>query len=90
MNLVYLQVGKPKHKTHFVQHIHRLHHVKLEKGDTLNTLFDKVKDSFKDEPEALAAAESWVDFNKEGTDPKEFEQEVTQQDDMYAIFDLKP
>jgi len=88
-NLEFIQVSGPTHKTNFLQHIHELVHVKVEKGSTYRALFNGLKEKFKDEPDKLEVVEDWIHFNEEI--PVDFDMEiVTEDENMYAIFDLIP
>lgn len=91
MTLNYLQVSPPTHKGAFLQHIHELVHIKLDSGDTYNSLFTKLGEEFKDAPLKLTAAESWIQGNREHQeDQSVFETVLVEEDGLYAIFNLIP
>jgi hypothetical protein len=91
MTLELIEIGKPKVKSQFLQHMTELIHIKLEKTDTYNDLFRKIKKNLSDGSEArMIAAVEWVDYNLEGQEDKSiFDGIVSDEEGMYAIFNLK-
>lgn len=90
MELIFLQISVATHKTNFLQHIHNLQQIKLDKGDTYNSLFNKIENHFKDCPKELETAKEWILFNKDGANQSDFETVICEQDNIYAVFDLHP
>jgi hypothetical protein len=90
--LDFLQISQPVGKTHFLQHITELIHVKLEKGDTYNSVFSKLRERMKNESaERTQAAEDWITFNLEAQkdNPAVFETIISEDDEEFAVFNLR-
>ncbi len=87
--LIFLTVGPYSRREDFLQHISEMINVKLEKGDTYNTLFEKLKSLFTDESKIKAVGD-WIDFNKEGqTDESVFNKVICEHGETFAVFNLK-
>jgi hypothetical protein len=72
-----------------LEHITEMINVKVLKGETYNDLFEKVIKLFPGDKEKRKACEDWVAFNK-GANDKDFNKEVvTDQEYLYASFNLK-
>lgn len=90
--LDFLQVSQPVGKHNFIQHITELVHVKLEKGDTYNSVFEKLRERFKTESEERKqAAEDWIAFNIEGQKDElsVFETVISEEEKEFAVFNLR-
>ena len=92
MELYFLQIGLPTLKQNFLIHINELIQIKLTKGDDYNKLFTKIREYFtyKNE-EWKKAAEDWIALQLEEykDDLSVFEAVICDEDNQYAIFDLK-
>jgi len=89
MILEILEINKYAVKERYLQHITKLLQVPLSTTDTYLDLFEKLRAQCtgKDEQKAV---EDFIDFNKEQVeDASIFEIPITDQEDMYAIFNLK-
>ena len=91
MELEFIQISGPKSKNEFLQHITELIQIPLTVDDTYNTLFDKlitkVESKTTTEQQAI---QDWIDFNLAEQDDKTvFETKLVDQDNQYAIFNLK-
>jgi hypothetical protein len=92
LTLEFLQISQPVGKQSFLQHITELIHVKLEKGDTYNSVFSKLRERMKNEPEdKKQAAEDWISFNLEGQKDNlsVFDTVISEEDEEFAVFNLK-
>lgn len=92
--LDFLQVSEPVGVNNFLIHITELIHVKLEQGDTYNSVFAKLRERFKDEsPERKQAAEDWILFNQEQQkdNPGVFDTIICEDesDNEFAVFNLR-
>lgn len=90
--LDFLQVSSPVGKHDFLQHITELIHVKLQKGDTYNIVFNKLRERFKNESaEKKQAAEDWIVFNQEGQkeNPAVFDTIISEEENEFAVFNLR-
>lgn len=90
--LDFLQVSEPVGKQDFLQHITELILVKLEKGDTYLTVFDKLRERLKNEsPEKKQAAEDWIQFNLEGQKDNlsVFDTIISEEDNEFAVFNMR-
>jgi hypothetical protein len=92
LTLEFLQISQPVGKESFMQHITELIHVKLEKGDTYNAVFSKLRERMKNESEdKKQAAEDWISFNLEGQKDNlsVFDTVISEEDEEFAVFNLK-
>lgn len=90
--LDFLQISEPVGKHNFLQHITELIHVKLEKGDTYNSVFTKLRERLKnDSEERKQAAEDWIKFNQEAQkdNPAIFDTIICEEDEEFAVFNLR-
>lgn len=89
--LHFLEINVPQGVHNYMQHIYDLTHLKLEAGDTYNKVFEKLIERFNDIPEKLEAVNNWIAFNKKQIkDISLFENSITDENGLYAIFDFRP
>lgn len=88
-NLEFLCIDTLKRKEDFLQHITKLVQVELEMGDTYNDLFKKLPNEWNDET-FISEAKNWIDFNTENQEDRSvFDQVITDESGLYAIFNYK-
>jgi len=90
MELEFLTIGEYQHKEYYLQHISEMINIKLDKNDTYNILFDKMKSHFENDKEKLITIESWNNNNiKHQDDISVFDNIITEDDNTYAAFNLR-
>ena len=91
MELEFLTIdGEYQYKELYLQHISEMINVELSEGDTYNSLFEKLRKRFDENPEKLKAVEDWINFNKEQQeDESVFETILCKKGKCYAAFNLR-
>ncbi len=90
MELEFLTIGEYQTKEMYLQHINRMINVELNKGDTYNNLFEKLKERFKDNPKELQAVDDWIRLNKENQeDQNVFNTVICENDKAFASFNIR-
>jgi hypothetical protein len=88
MTLEILTVDKFACKEQFLQHITRLIQIKLTPTDTYLDLFKKLEEMFP-EGEERKAIDEFIQFNIDQAGMEALDSIIDEDDNMYAIFNLK-
>jgi hypothetical protein len=89
MELIFLSIGSYTNVNDFLCHISDLVQIRLDIGETYNTLFDKLECKFTSDERKLIAITDWINFNKDSHDDKSiFDTVICDEENLFAIFDL--
>jgi len=91
MELEFLDIGEYQFKENYLQHIHEMNNIKLEVGDTYNSLFEKLRNHFESSPEKLEAVNRWIKMNEDDHEDKSlFDTIICGEKECYASFNIYP
>ena len=91
MELQILKIGEYAQKEEFLQHITELVQIGLTTTDSYMDLFEKLGKLFNEEgeQEKKDAVNDFIAYNKEINSIEELNEVITEDENMYAVFNLR-